>query len=500
MEIWYDYISVPQWEKPLKERIISAITRVFYNAHFTLVHLSDIDDNTIKLLRHGGTQEDRIRGVTGICNAKWFSRVWTVMELIRSQNPRVMNSHYRIVERVRDVFLDEVNDVWNSELVASGNVHELESLAQMGKNIVPWNLGPLRISHIAKVVDFGTAFTLLSRRGCASDSDFFEALLGIVRPRRVEGKLSSDPAQAMRQIAVSCLEMGDYSPLLMMSRSYNGGDNHTFYSTSAHRNGAAHLLERCGYLDVMTYALGPLEGFPTHHAESEFRPGLRLKLEIIGKVTFAMTDTTRLFQPWLFLIIARTVLNFTGPNVDQFVRTIGSRLYNLCNEDVEEVLSDKDAWARIHEILYQWYNKTGTSHNDEERFPSGQTLAGLIGLDRIRTRSHRLVSAMDWMGEHGGTLHGANAGNLIAARCLGCHETFVYRAAFLRPPSEVYGSMAYRLAGVLHQGRSNESLGILVKDTEIVGRLVWASRACECRLTEKVDISLHDLPKRRPRN
>lgn len=93
-EIWYDYISVPQWEENIKARILRAIPDIFYDADFTLVHLDDVDDKTIELVRYGNNRNDRIAGVRGICNARWFKRVWTVMEYVRSRNVRVMNRHW----------------------------------------------------------------------------------------------------------------------------------------------------------------------------------------------------------------------------------------------------------------------------------------------------------------------------------------------------------------------------------------------------------------------
>ena len=498
MEIWYDYISVPQWENRFKAQIIRAIPVIFYQAEFTLIHLDDIGGEQLELLRNGETQKDRLAGITGICNAKWFKRVWTVMEYVRSRNIRVMNSHGQLMSGVTDATFLEMYQAWDKEVANAPSVHHVEAVAEMGKNIVPWNLGPLGIGHAAKVLDFGLAFSLLSRRGCASMGDFFEALLGIVKGK-IDEPLSTDPEKAIVQIAVSCLKAGDYSPLLMMPRS-SGGINRNWYATVYHKDAMASLFERCGYFDVLAFGLGPLSGYPTYHSESVFWPNLRLKLEVIGRVVFAMTDTTCAHSLWCFILLAQTALTFIGPNPKEFIRTIGSRLYNLCDDDIEEILSDEEKCSRVHEILTQWYNKQHSTLFDGERTETGKRLASLLGLDRIHPESHPVVSPIQFMSEHGGTLHNGNSGNLVAVRCPKCNGTYVYRAAIYRAPSEIHGSIAYRLAGVLHQGRLNETLGVLVKDGDIVGRLIWASRACDCRHAEMVDISLRDLPMQEPRD
>jgi hypothetical protein len=64
VEVWFDYLSVPQWDRPSKERIISVIPDIFHDAEFTLILLEDVDNHTLNLLRHGQTQTERIAGVT----------------------------------------------------------------------------------------------------------------------------------------------------------------------------------------------------------------------------------------------------------------------------------------------------------------------------------------------------------------------------------------------------------------------------------------------------
>ncbi|KAF2253855.1 hypothetical protein BU26DRAFT_561123 [Trematosphaeria pertusa] len=486
-EIWYDYISVPQWENDLKVRILGAIPDIFYDADFTLVDLDDVTDDAISLLRHGKTTEDRIAGVTGVCNAKWFKRVWTVMEYVRSRNVKGMNQEGRIFDEV--VLLGEVLGVWEEERRKVGSVQELEALAQMGKNIVPWNLGRLTEGRALKRLDFGNAFNLLSRRGCRSSRDFFHALLGIVKADLKE-PLKDDPVQAMLQIATSCMEAGDYSPLLMVPRS-----------EIEYTSNAPDLFHKCGYTDVLAFGLGIQTGFPTFHSESSFGTDKsHLKLEQIGLVTYASTYTLGHAPIYSFLQIARTVLSHTGPDLEQFVTTIGARLYNFHDDDVADVLSDKEKTGRLQGILTQWYNKTQCCLFEQMRLDTVQAVADLLGVTAILPKTHDVVSPLGFIYEHGGTLHNGNPGSIIAARCPGCHETFFYRAGLYGSPANVRGSVAYRIAGLRHDGAREDGLGILVKDGVITGRLIWASRACECRHPEMVDVSLRNLPMRMPRD
>jgi hypothetical protein len=384
VEMWFDYLSVPQWERPSKERIISVVPDIFHDAEFTLIILEDVDNDTLNLLRHGRTRTERIAGVTGVCNAKWFKRVWTAMEYVRSRNIRIMDGHYRVMAGVGFSLLAEVHEVWNKEVALGPSVQHIEKLADMGNNIVPWNLGSLEHSHALKVLDFGFAFGLLARRGCLDVRDFFTALLGLVKgqPKQpLSQDPHTDPKKAyndLLQIAVSCMEAGDYSPVLMMPRTVANGSAGSWYATDGHREDMANLFQRCGYNDVVAYGIGPLTGFPTYHSESKFdteHGSMRLKLDQLGLVTFAMSDSTTAYPRWQFLTVAQTVLTFTGPQVEKFVRTICSRLFNIDDDSVGDILTDTNACREIHGILVKWYNKVHENlwDDDDDTWPYPHT-------------------------------------------------------------------------------------------------------------------------------
>jgi hypothetical protein len=89
-ELWHDYLSVPQWEPAWKLKIIDAIPKIFHEAHFTLIHQPDLPIASIAAMRNGSTPYEKCRGMSDICNAKYFSRVWTAMEFAQSRNTRVM--------------------------------------------------------------------------------------------------------------------------------------------------------------------------------------------------------------------------------------------------------------------------------------------------------------------------------------------------------------------------------------------------------------------------
>lgn len=53
IEMWYDYLSVPQWHDPLKRKILSLIPKNFQHARFTLVLMEDVTADVLSRLRYG---------------------------------------------------------------------------------------------------------------------------------------------------------------------------------------------------------------------------------------------------------------------------------------------------------------------------------------------------------------------------------------------------------------------------------------------------------------
>lgn len=504
-EIWYDYISVPQWKDEIKFRILAIIPEIFHNlSRFTLVYLHDVETECLeRLVRqdevdHMSEQDSdhtfrRALAVTQICNAKWFSRVWTISEFIHSKKVKVMTKEGHVDRRARHALILRLARVWEEESINFDTVQDMKKTVNISQNLIPRTLGFIVRARNKEQVDFGFAFTFLSRRGCYSDIDFCHALLGLVRADlNGESLEEQDSEKLMRQIATGCMRSGDYSPLLMVPR----------YAYDDRGGLPSHVLSESGFVDTAVFGLGngrigDKKDCPSYHRGSSFSTsGSNIKLECAGKVTFASTNAHQ--DPILrFLQSAMFALDYTGPFPVPFIRTVAERLHNVHRKDVQDLLHNPAKCQKIKAILENWYDNTtrfARKHRD-----IAQQLADLMGLTSILPNTREDATPMAYMDAEGGALHNYSPGSLIAARCPGCHKAFVYQAGLHRSPAEVRGAVAYRIAGV-HWGKARpDSAGILVKNGIIVGRLLWANRGCKCRIAEKVNVRLEHVPHRLPR-
>ncbi|KAH9230638.1 hypothetical protein K456DRAFT_1727649 [Colletotrichum gloeosporioides 23] len=485
--MWYDSLSVPQWHDPLERKILSLIPKIFQHARFTLVLMEDVTADVLSRLRYGKSLEERVSGITGVCNAKWFSRVWTMMEFVRANHLRVMIHDYHIQPEVEDVFVQEIRQAWKRAVHEVGDVHTLEKdYAKLGENIVPWNLGTpeeaRKIIKEGKRLDFSMAFSLLCRRGCHFQRNFFYALLGLIGPEFSE--LPSDNLEETSRILQrTCLENGDMSPLLMTPGDGPGADSP--------------MVKRQRYFDAATFNLGPRTKDPSHAVRFESVSGRpQLTLSKIGEVFWterAPRQGPNLEGLWMHIYHA---LNLIGPNVEEFVKAIGGRWFHLPESLLEVILHDEERRHKLDKLLTTCYNLGLKGH---ERPPPELTTE--IG------NLMYILQTPPWVEAHilpqihhvyalGGTVHGdmRYQGWLIAAQCPTCSRNFVYRAAIYNQRSEAFGAIAYRIPGLRYSKytTSPEGVGILVKEGRIVGRLLWATPACACPpVIETVTVSLN---------
>ncbi|KAL1647107.1 hypothetical protein SLS58_002878 [Diplodia intermedia] len=483
-ELWHDYLSVPQWQADVKRRILDHVAAIFARAAFTLVHLDDVSRRCVRQMRTGETPRARARGVARICNAAWFGRVWTAMEYVRSPAVRTMLDDCALVDGVTDVFLAELQAAWDALVVERGDAHEAEKLAR-DHGLVPWQLGPLaRIRGQEEAASFAEAFSVLAKRGCRSNADFFHALAGILNPRWEEEPPPDFEryGDATLAFARECLRNGDYTPVLMSPLPVD--DN----------PGGIGM----GYHDGGIWSLGTLQRAPAVPRLSLSSPAGNpvLRVERIGPVRFVRKFNFRtLHPPVLFSHVAQVALDFTGPDVDDFVATVGTRLYGQDAQEVRRRCLDAERRAFLERALVDRFNAQG----GQELWPVKKTdqIADALGLSSTALESCGGVPPMRFMRAHGGTLHLGPRGALVGATCPVCLKSSLFRAALYVRPAEAYGAVAYRIPGLKYTCTMKGGIAIIVKNGSVVGRMVWAVPACPCRTEEEVEIHLNPLPERK---
>ncbi|KAL9094076.1 MAG: hypothetical protein Q9165_003746 [Trypethelium subeluteriae] len=488
-EVWHDYISVPQWQPSLKSQIIQAIPRIFKQALRTVAYLSDIEARSFDAMRESSSSEGVCRGISDICNSRWFSRVWTAMELTQSRDLRIMLKDFSLIEghSLNYSPLEELSSSWNEQVASHANAHVAEQMVGMGHNLVPWQLGPIGMIRILNLrgirTMFASAHELLARRCVTVPRDFFYGLLGMVKTDLTEAQLSLDNREALLQIARNCIKQDDLSPLFMIPES-------------AQREPDELTLKSDGYLDLCTFAMGCEFAFPTFRGARFDSGDPVIMTEYIGEAQcFRRVDWTKGATEVLFELIRHT-LEYTGLAIDAFVETLGSRLYGQKHEKILERLSEGDRLCQILTKLDAISEKTSDDMGDITGW-----IAEAMGLsNRSLGNVETPLSPMEFLVGHGGTLHLGGRAALVVVRCSSCLKNFLLLVGLLESEVNVYGAKAYRVPGLRYQFTLEGGAGFLLQNGRIVGRFIWAIPTCSCPKLEEVKISLTPPPLPRPNN
>ncbi|KAI1330297.1 hypothetical protein F5Y16DRAFT_415785 [Xylariaceae sp. FL0255] len=489
-EIWHDYISVPQWSFELKAQIIRSIPDIYHRSFTTLAHLPDVDVNSTSIMRQGHSVYERAHGATDLCTSRWFSRVWTAMELTQSRKLRVMLKDFILLpdDARYESFLEETEKRRGETAKQRDDPHAFGKYLSFKNTLAPWQLGPLnevrRHNLKGTISPFATAHLILACRCVTNPRDFFHAMIAMLRPDVSEPELNDDPREAMLQIARSCLKAGDFSPLFMTP-------------ATALREPTLEIIRTYGYTDLTVYSLGMEECAPQFPDVKFTSIHPSIDVECIGTVQI-VKHLTLGGPDERFRKAVKFVLETTGLDSKEFATTLGVRLYG---QELQTILQRLYDGERTHSLSRQLSElRTASPENENEIISQ---IAESIGLSKPPVFGGRYLksffSPIQFLDGHGYTLHLGGAGAVAGVTCSQCHKTFLIRVALLRPPSEVVGAQVYRVPGLKYRFTHQGGCGWLLKEGHIVGRFIWGAPTCGCkRELEEKEIVLEELPSQTP--
>ncbi|KAJ0336411.1 hypothetical protein KNSL1_013299 [Colletotrichum chrysophilum] len=489
VELWHDYFSVPQWSDGLKGNILLMIHEIFHQADVTVVYLDDVLPRLFSQITKGRTSMERLSAITGVCKARWFKRMWTAMEFVRSRAVRIMTADYHLTKDTGDPMLLQTLETQFYEEVQEhfgGNVYRVQDVVHMDAgNLIPWCLGPLRETRSSQPAIFGMAFSLLSKRLYREDTDFLHALRGITGIRQEPS--TRDFYEELLWVAKERLLAGDYSPLLMTPKL-------VIYDRRLDPN------EAYNFNDLWTWDFGDQVSPPTYGRPSLGSQDHTLwaKLETIGLVQMISEPVGFGNDVWHLKSSIDMTLTVTGPDLEPFVETLGSRIYGADKHAIMKHLKDNDLVDPMKEALLVhhegcrqwrgwWVKSLGLSGDDIIRwFADALTLTKPIeGLGQTHMYS---------VGGKFGPMHCGPHMYFATICCEHCHKTALFRVGLFAPKYEARGARAWRIPGLQYSMSHHNGMAFLEKDGRIVGRMMWATPACNCRKAEVVELHMPQIP------
>ncbi|KAI1369393.1 hypothetical protein F5Y08DRAFT_293194 [Xylaria arbuscula] len=487
VEVWHDYISVPQWQTVTQQHLLLQLPDVYSYPDHMVMHLHDVSLSHLNNVLESPGYSVFIESIAALTNSSYFERMWVVLEYIQSKKATILSQYY-------DVFDEPAADLCD---IAGAN---------LGKYIS--RLGQNRFNELAQARGFqlsrracwddqqtwkhqepkfrtlGAAMFIIGQKTCRDHRDYFFSLRFLLDLRHDEANIntifSDDRFESYRALCWDSLKTGDYSPLLFLPLDAEAPDSRARwlrgYSRISH--------------NVWDYGTcRQLAKYPTIIRQDKIEP----KLESIGVVQSYEHYDFFGSPESVFLKIAKKIIDVSGPCVKTFHSTV-SRIFpsagakgvfstpSIVDIDYKPETVDLDAVQRLVERL-NYLSFRGEARSEMLQV-SNKLLSVLgLGLPEKQSSLSRIKAASEEAQWYRNKLEG-----LATARCNGCSRDFLFRATVWDPPAATAAAELYRIPGLLYDDTVAEGVGLVICDGIIMGKMAYATPACECRISKLVEI------------
>ncbi|GAP87306.2 hypothetical protein SAMD00023353_2701090 [Rosellinia necatrix] len=475
LEVWHDYISVPQWQTTTQQQLLLQLPNIFSYPERMIMHLHDVPQFD---LNH---------------------RMWVVLEYVQSQKAGILSQYY-------DVFDTPAADLCD---LAGEN---------LGKYI--GRLGQNRFNELAQAKGFhwskracwddqqtwkhqdpglrtlGAAMFIIGQKTCRDYRDYFFGMRLLLGLRQNEAKintiLSDNTFESYLALCWDALEGGDYSPLLFLPPGTEEPDPRAPWLRGHSR--ISHDLWDYG-------ACRQRASSPAIIREGRIRP----ELECVGAV--------RSFEPYdffgsaeaVFYRVAKKIIDVGGTCPEAFRGAVSRVFPPAAAKGVFSTppagragASGPEAQPADLGAVRKHLERLGHlafrgEHRAAETLQASRRLLSVLGLGLPERRSSlsRIGAASEEARWYGRRLEG-----LAVVRCRGCARDFLFRATVWDPPppppptttTSAAATEMYRIPGLLYDDTVAGGVGLVVREGRIVGKMAYATPACGCRVRELVGI------------
>jgi hypothetical protein len=328
-------------------------------------------------------------------------------------------------------------------------------------------------------ITYAQAFSMIASKECSVHRDRFLAMCGFLRlwtHAQVSSEIPEDSIGACIWVALTCLEAGDYSPLLLLpfALSYQKSEVPGFSWLVGHKK----MIDIQGNQPISLSS--PPDG------KTIIRGGIVApSLQFVGYVEqterIGMHGAESLAD---FEKVVRLIQDWLGNSPFSLIPSIG-RVYDLSPDQrtihqktPKEYASDvPDFLPRLSTLLQDTgSNSADDSENHDELVSDLAEFLG-VATDPVNGDSINIQLVV------------VSAGNYVCpVRCNGCNLPFVCQLYFYYGKPFAPYPKIYRIPGPQYATSYPNGVGLIISNNRIVGQMMFGSPSYECKLMEIVEI------------
>jgi len=496
IEIWHDYLSVPQWQTATQQRLLLQLPSIFSYPERMVMHLDDVSSSSLQSLAETNNYGNFIDGIAKLTNSRYFERMWVALEYIQCKQALILTKYYDIFDKAA-AEVSEISEANLNKYISKLGQNRFNELAKAKgfdwskragwEDQQTWKVQDPRLRTL------GAAIFIIGQKACRDHHDYFFSLRFLLDLRHDEVKvntiLSDKTFESYWALCWDALKRGDYSPLLFRVLDCEEVDPRAPWLRGHSR--VSHQL----------WDFGTCRRLPS--SPSIIRDGkIKPMLELIGVIQDFWYDDLRATPAMVFYLIGRSIINVSGTCPKAFCSAI-DRIFpsaaskgaiptssSSSNTD-EATIRNADLDLIRTSVKRLSHLQIQGEHQSESMKFCNKFLSLLgLGLPEKQSSISRIKAAqqeMQWYRATGP--HEFNIGALATVKCKGCSGSFLFRILLWDKSAPDATKELYRIPGLLYDDTLAEGVGLVVCNGKIIGKTAYATPACECKINELVAIT-----------
>jgi hypothetical protein len=214
VEIWHDYLSVPQWNYTVQQQLLLYLPAIFKAAPTTLIHLDDIDESIlVTSFDTNATAREVAESMNQFLVSHWFRRLWVALEYVSSTHSCLMIEEAKIIRNTGSAPLNSFAEILGhcETVTRSISIQEGPEFAGEMNRMFPNQTHFLYsiFRHGAQVLPLGEVYNLVCRLNCRDYRDRFIAITGLLslgEYSELSREIPADTIEACFWVSWKCLE------------------------------------------------------------------------------------------------------------------------------------------------------------------------------------------------------------------------------------------------------------------------------------------------------
>lgn len=496
VEIWHDYLSVPQWQKDVQQQLLLSIPAIYSYTESVIMHLDDVKASHLDQAYQERSYKSFMEGVACTIRSRWFDRMWVTLEYIQSKEVLVLSEEYEISEFSASGLSARIEDIAAKHVKRTGHGNFMKDIIKHGSRWarnVAWTDMESWKSRPDKHRTLGAAIYILGMKQCSDPRDQYMALGGMVdfTPSTTDlAALNHDRFDYFLSVALHALASGDYTPLLMNPLPGESPDprapwlrGHIQLSDKSWDLGVCHRKARS--LDIIKDGV------------------IQPKLESVGVVEWfeytAFDQSPEIVLGRVVIQILRASgtcpVKFYGALDRIFTRIEMKALYTEWDTDAAKKPTPSQPFSQypaLGELLESFSALMYTATSDSAALENPQVLEVVKGMIKLleldkpgKQSADSRMSITHAEAQYYLDRYSRDMNGLGRIRCKFCGQRSLFRLSLWEDPRPE-ATQVYRIPGLLFDETISEGVGLVVTRGVLIGKMSYGTPSCDCCRSERL--------------